>query len=318
MRAIQIHEFGGPEVLTLHEVDDPTPGAGEVVVLLKAVGINPVETYQRSGSQGYNRALPFTPGADGAGVVHAVGSDVERVAVGDRVYVAGSLTGTYAEACLCTADQVHPLPEALSFEQGACLWINYGTAYRALFQRGGAVAGERVLIHGATGGVGVAAVEWARLRGLDCFATFGSADGDALLAELGVSRRFSHRDAGHAQAIAEASGGVDLIVEMLANVNLEIDLDMLAPGGRVVVVGSRGSIEITPRKLMRREADVRGLMLYGSTPAERREIHAAIAAAGRAGALAPRIQRVLPLAEAPEAHRAVMEDPSLGKIVLTP
>lgn len=318
MKAIQVEEFGGPEVLKLREVDDPTPQAGEVVVLLKAVGVNPVETYQRAGSQGYNRPRPFTPGVDGAGVVHAVGDGVEGIAVGDRVYVAGSVTGTYAEACRCTADQVHPLPESLSFEQGACLWVNYGTAYRALFQRGTAVAGERVLVHGATGGVGVAAVEWARVRGLECYATYGSSDGERLLEALGVSRRFSHRDVDHAQAIADASGGIDLIVEMLANVNLETDLDMLAPGGRVVIVGSRGSIEITPRKLMSREADVRGLMLYSSTPEELREIHASIGAAGRAGALAPRIQNRHPLAEAPEAHRAVMEDPSLGKIVLIP
>ncbi|MFW5826030.1 MAG: NADPH:quinone reductase [bacterium] len=320
MRAIVINEFGGPEVLQLRDVDDPKPGEGEVVVRLHAAGVNPVETYQRSGSQGYNRPLPFTPGADGAGVVEAVGADVDRLAVGDRVYTAGSKTGTYAELALCSVDQVNPLPQSLSFEEGACLWINYGTAYRALFQRGAARSGERVLIHGATGGVGVAAVQWARYRGLDVYATHGSSDGRALLAGNGVANLFSHRDENHGAQILEATGGegVDLVVEMLANVNLEADLDMLAHGGRVVVVGSRGTIEITPRKLMGREADVRGLMLGKAADEELAEIHAMIAAAGANGALRPVIQKTLPLGEAPEAHRAVMEDPSHGKIVLTP
>lgn len=320
MKAIVITEFGGPEVLQLQEVDDLEPSHGEVVVRLQAVGVNPVETYQRAGSQGYNRPLPFTPGADGAGIVEAVGSDVEKVAVGDRVYTAGSKSGTYAELALCTVDQVHRLPDALSFEEGACLWINYATAYRALFQRGAARSGERVLIHGATGGVGVAAVQWARYRGLELYGTYGSEDGKALLAEEGVSNLFSHRDGNHASQILEATGGagVNLIVEMLADVNLEEDLDMLAAGGRVVVVGSRGTIEITPRKMMRREADIRGLMLFKASPEELTEIHAMIAAAGSNGALRPVIQKSLPLTEASEAHRAVLEDPSHGKIVLLP
>jgi NADPH:quinone reductase len=320
MKAIVISEFGAPEVLQVREVDDPWPGAGEVVVRVHAVGVNPVETYQRAGSQGYNRPLPFTPGADGAGVVEAVGDKVDRLAAGDRVYTAGSKTGTYAQMALCSSAQIHPLPEQLSFEEGACLWINYGTAYRALFQRGAARSGERVLIHGATGGVGIAAVQWASYRGLEVYATYGSTEGEGLLADHGVAHRFSHRDGNHATQIFEATGGtgVDLVVEMLANVNLEADLDMLAPGGRVVVVGSRGTIEITPRKLMGREADVRGLMLAGATPEESTEIHAMIAAAGAHGALRPVIQKTLPLAEAPEAHRAVMDDPSHGKIVLLP
>jgi NADPH:quinone reductase len=320
MRAIVINEFGGPEVLRVQEVDDPKPGDGEVVVRLHAAGVNPVETYQREGSQGYNRPLPFTPGADGAGVVEAVGDGVDGRAVGDRVYTAGSKTGTYAELALCSVEQVHPLPQSLSFEEGACLWINYGTAYRALFQRGAARPGERVLIHGATGGVGVAAVQWARYRGLEVYATYGSAEGRALLADQGVEKLFSHRDDNHAAQILESTGGtgVDLIVEMLANVNLEADLDMLARNGRVVVVGSRGTIEITPRKLMGREADVRGLMLAGATQRELAGIHATIAAAGRSGALRPVIQRTLPLDEAPEAHRAVIDDRSHGKIVLLP
>ena len=321
MKAIVIDRFGEPEVMVLREIPDPRPAAGQVLVRLKAAGVNPVETYQRAGSHGYsNRPLPFTPGADGAGVVEAVGDGVTGLRPGDRVYIGGSLTGTYAELCLCTASQVHPLPASLSFEQGACLWINYGTAYRALFQRGAARAGETVLVHGATGGVGVAAVQWARLRGLHAIGTYGSAAGEELLAAQGVAQRFDHKSPAHLQQVLDATGGkgVDVIVEMLANVNLASDLGLLARGGRVVIVGSRGDVQITPRMLMAREADVRGLMLGMASEAELAEIHAATASAMEAGAIRPVIQQSLPLARAADAHRAVMEAASHGKIVLVP
>lgn len=319
MKAIVIERFGEPEVMVLKEAADPRPAAGQVLVRLEAAGVNPVETYQRAGSHGYsNRPLPFTPGADGAGVVRAVGEGVVGPRPGDRVYTSGSLTGTYAELCLCTPAQVHPLPAGLSFEQGACLWVNYGTAYRALFQRGAARAGDTVLVHGATGGVGVAAVQWARLRGLRVIGTYGSEAGESLLASLGVELRFDHRSPAHGRQALEATGGrgADVIVEMLANVNLGSDLELLARGGRVVVVGSRGDVQITPRLLMAREADVRGLMLAGASDAELAEIHAATAAGIEAGAIRPVIQQSLPLAQAPAAHRAVMEAASRGKIVL--
>ncbi len=320
MKAIVVHEFGGPEVLKLEDVPDPHPGPGEIIVRLKAIGVNPVETYQRAGGQGYTIPRPFTPGADGAGVVESIGPDITGFARGDRVYVAGSMSGTYAEQCRCTPEQVHHLPAPVSFEHGACLWINYGTAYRALFTRGGALAGDRVLIHGATGGVGIAAVQWARYRGLESFATYGSPEGESMLHDQNVAHCFSHKDPDHIKAVLDATdgNGVDLVVEMLANVNLERDLDALAPGGRVVVVGSRGTVEITPRKLMAREADIRGLMLYRAPPRELVEVHASINAAGNVGALRPVIQASVPLAEAAEAHRIVMEESSHGKVLLIP
>ncbi len=320
MKAISVERFGDPEVMVLKEIADPRPAEGQVLVRVKAAGVNPVETYQRAGSQGYNRTLPFTPGADGAGVVEAVGAGVPGVRPGDRVYTTGSITGTYAELCLCAAGQVHPLSERLTFEQGACLWVNYGTAYRALFQRGEARAGDTVLVHGATGGVGIAAVQWARMRGLRVIGTYGSEPGARLLASQGVELRFDHKSPDHFQRILDATGGrgVDLIVENFAHVNLTGDPGALARGGRIVIVGSRGDVQITPRMLMAREADVRGLLLYMSSEAELAEIHAATAGAIEAGAIRPVIQESIPLRDAPRAHRAVMEAPSHGKIVLVP
>ncbi len=320
MRAIIVSSHGGPEVLKLEQRPDLSPSADQVVVDIHAAGVNPVETYQRAGSQGYAGQLPFTPGGDGAGTVRETGSNVSGLSVGDRVYVAGSITGTYADQCLCRADQVFRLPDSLSFEQGAALWVNYGTSFRALFQRGGARPGDRLLIHGATGGVGVAALQWAWLFGLETFGTYGSPHGRELVIAQGASGAVDHTAADHSEELSKAAGpsGFDVIVEMLANVNLELDLGLLSRRGRVLIVGSRGSIEITPRQLMGREADVRGVMLYGASPREVAEIHAAIAAGARGGAISPIIHERIKLEDAGRAHELIMESGSHGKIVLVP
>jgi NADPH2:quinone reductase len=297
--------------MRLRDWDRPEPKAGEVEVKLEAIGINPVDTYQRAGSQGYRPELPFVPGIDGAGTVSAIGGGVQRLSVGDRVYLAGGPGGVYAEYCIRREAEVAPLPSSLGFEEGACLWVNYATAFRALAQRGGAESGDRVLIRGATGGVGVAAVQFAKKLGLAVAGSYGSREGERLLAEQGVSERFPH-------ANVPSDAPYDLIIEMLANVNLGSDLSLLAPGGRVLVVGSRGKVEITPRLLMRNEADVRGVLLYGATDAEREQIHQAIADAAGSGHLKPVVQERLSLADAPDAHRRVMRSPSHGKIILIP
>ncbi|HYX42813.1 MAG TPA: alcohol dehydrogenase catalytic domain-containing protein, partial [Pyrinomonadaceae bacterium] len=174
MKTIRVHEFGGPEVLRLEEVEAPQAGAGQVVVRVAAAGVNPVEVYIRSGMYARKPELPFTPGMDGAGTVEACGADVQRVRAGDRVYIAGSLSGTYAERALCLESQVHPLPAAVSFQQGAAMGVPYATAYRALFDRGQAKPSETVLVHGATGGVGIAAVQLARAAGLTVIGTGGT------------------------------------------------------------------------------------------------------------------------------------------------
>lgn len=320
MHAIQVHAHGGPEVLEFVELPELEPAEDQIRVDLEAAGVNPVDTYQRAGSQGYARELPFTPGIDGAGVVSAVGSPDLGFGTGDRVYLAGSLTGTYATQCLCSPDQLDVLPEQLSFEQGAALWVNYATAYRALFQRGNATTAERVLVHGATGGVGVAAVQWCKHHGIAVAGTYGSSEGRKLLDSLGVSEYADHGSADHASALGRIAGesAFDIIIEMLANENLELDLSLLSRGGRVLVVGSRDKVEITPRLLMRNESDVRGVMLYGATAEERQEIHQAIKGGARAGAISPVVQERVPLRDAAAAQRLVMAGGSHGKITLIP
>lgn len=319
MKAIRVQQFGGPEVLLLEEVPTPIPGPGQVLVDVRAIGVNPVETYQRSGSNP-NLARPYTPGMDAAGVIAAVGAGVTEVKEGDRVYTSDTLTGSYAEYALCAEHAVHPLPENISFQQGAAINIPYATAYRALVHRAQAKAGEIVFIHGASGGVGVASTQLARALGLTVVGTAGTSAGLQLVQQQGAHHVLNHREAGYLEkAMALTDGrGFGIILEMLANVNLAKDLPLLSKFGRVIVIGSRGKIEITPRDMMARDADIRAMMLFNASPEELREIHAALAAGLENDTLRPVVGRELPLAEAAQAHVAVLEPGAIGKIVLVP
>ncbi len=318
MLAIRVHEFGPPDVLRLEDVPRPEPKAGQALVRIMAAGVNPVDTYIRSGLF-YKKELPYTPGTDAAGIVEAVGEGVEGLRPGERVYTSGSLTGTYAEFALCKATQLHRLSERLSFAQGACVGVPYATAYRALMHKAKALAGESVLVHGATGGVGIATVQLGKAFGMTVIGTGGSERGRRLATDEGAQHVLDHRDPGHlAQAARIAGNGLDVIIEFLANVNLAGDLKALSPSGRVVVVGNRGSIEIDPRELMARDASIIGMSLFNASEKELASIHSALIAGFEAGYLRPVVGKEMKLAQAPEAHRAIIEESAYGKIVLTP
>lgn len=320
MKAIRVRELGPPSVMKIENIEAPPPGRGQVLVRIHAAGVNPVDTYIRSGAYAVKPALPYTPGTDGAGVVQNVGDEVMNVKTGDRVYTASTITGTYAELALCDARQVYPLPEGLTFSQGAGIFVPYATAQRALFQKAQAKAGETVLIHGGSGGVGTAAIQMARAAGLTVIATAGTQRGLELVREQGADHAANHKEDGYTNTILDLTGGkgVDIVLEMLANVNLGKDLTLLAPHGRVVVIGSRGAVEINPRDAMAREAVVMGMVLWNATPAELSEIHAALAVGFENGSLKPVVGQELPLEDAPKAHEAVMEPGAFGKIVLLP
>jgi NADPH2:quinone reductase len=320
MKAIRVHEFGGPEVMKLEDVPDLTAGPGQVVVSVKAVGVNPVDSYIRAGTYAVKPPLPYTPGMDAAGTVEAVGEGVESVKVQERVYVAGTLRGAYAEQALCDASQVHRLPKRVSFAQGAGVNVPYATAYRALYNRAHGQPGETVLVHGASGGVGIAAVQMARAGGLTVIGTAGTEKGRKLVLEQGAHHVVDHRKEGYAEEIMTLTKGrgVDVILEMLANVNLARDLTLLALRGRVVVIGNRGSIEINPRATMQRDLSILGLTLMNATKEELVGIHAALIAGLESGTLNPVVGRQMPLADAPLAHGAVVEPGAYGKIILIP
>ncbi|MDX2017716.1 MAG: NADPH:quinone reductase [Planctomycetota bacterium] len=335
MLAIRVHSFGGPEVLRLDTVPAlPAPGPTQVLVRLSAAGVNPVDTYIRAGNYG-PREFPFTPGMDGAGVVEALGAEVAArrpdLAPGARVWVCRSVTGTYAQFALCEMHQVRPLPARLSFEQGAGVGVASLTAWSALFQRGRARAGETVLVRGASGGVGQAAVTLAKAAGLRVVATAGTPEGRALVEQLGADVVVDHRAPDCEQRLLDAAAkldsraprpanipaGPDVVIEVLANVNLAKDLALVGFRGRIVVVGNRGEITLNPRAAMARDASVLGMSLMNLQPAEWEEACAAVGAALASGVLTPRVAQVFDLADAPRAHERVM-DPAgaLGKLVL--
>jgi NADPH2:quinone reductase len=320
MKAIRVQEFGGPEVLRLEDVPDPQAAAGQVVVRVRAAGVNPVDTYIRGGVHAVKPQLPFTPGLDAAGEIEAVGEGVTRLHVGQRVYTAGSLTGTYAELALCEEAQAHALPERVSFAEGAGVFTPYATAYRALFQRAGGRPGETVLVHGASGGVGTAAVQLARAAGFNIIGTGGTEEGRKLVAEQGAQHVLDHHAPDYLEQLSTITGGrgVDVILEMLANVNLNKDLGVLAKGGRVVVIGSRGSVEINPRLLMSHDGIILGMSLFNASPQELASVHAALAKGLETGTLRPVVGRELPLREAARAHEEVLKPGAYGKIVLVP
>ena len=324
MKAIRAHQFGDPSVMTLEEVPEPEAGAGQVLVDIKAAGVNPVDTYIRSGQYAFLPPLPYTPGSDAAGVVVAVGSEVPGIKVGDRVYVMGTIDGrawgAYAQRAVCTIDQVHHLPSHITFAEGAGVGVPYVTAWRALFDRGRAVPGETVLIHGASGAVGVGAVQMASAAGLRVFGTAGSERGRALAREQGAHEVFDHTAAGYEKDIVAKTGGrgVDLVIEMLANVNLVRDLDLIAKRGRIVIVGNRGALELNPRAIMGKDATIVGFTNFNVLPGELATAHAAIVAGMERSGYKPQVGKELPLEDAPRAHEDVLKPGAYGKIVLIP
>jgi NADPH:quinone reductase len=320
MKAIVVHEFGAPEVMKLEEFPTPKAGAGQAVVRIHAAGVNPFDTYMRAGTYAIKPQLPYIPGGEGAGVVHAVGEGVTRFKVGDRVYVGHPVTGTYAEYTLALESQLHRLPEKTSFNQGAGIYVAWGTAYHALYHHAHARASETLLVHGASGGVGIAAVQIARAMGMTIIGTAGTDKGLELVRREGAHHAFNHRTAGYTDAVLKATNGrgVDVVLEMLANVNLAADLKLLARFGRVIIIGSRGDITITPRDLMARTSSVRGFVLWGISEADEADVHAGLYAGLENGTVRPIVGKELPLGEAPRAHKDVMEPGAHGKIILVP
>ena len=320
MKAIRVHAFGGPEQLRLEDVPEPKPGPEQVVVKIHAAGVNPVETYIRTGTHAVKPELPYTPGGDGAGEIVAVGEELAGPLAGDRVYVAGSVSGTYAERTVADVDDMYSLPDDITFAQGAAVGIPYATAYRALHQRACAGPGETVLVHGASGAVGIASVQLAAAHGNVVIGTAGTERGKELVAAQGADHVLDHNASGYLDELMDLTGdrGVDVILEMLSDVNLDRDLAVLATGGRVVVIGCRGTVEINPRQAMLRDAAILGMILFNASPEERDRIHAALAAGLRNGTLRPVVREEMPLAQAAAAHEKVLAPGAYGKIVLVP
>jgi NADPH:quinone reductase len=314
MKAILVTAFGGPDVLSYADVADPTPGPGEMLIRVRASGVNPVDTYVRSGAYGaFAGKPPFIAGTELAGEV------VEGPREGERVYAAqtAGLRNTGAHAELAVVKHAWTIPEHLSFEEAAAIPVAYGTAYRALVDRGGMKAGDVVLIHGASGGVGQAATQVARALGATVIGTASTDAGKAAATDAGANHVFDHSQPGYLEQVRTASArGIDLVIEMLANVNLDHDLDLLSPGGRVVIVGSRGRVEIDPRKTMGKETDIRGMTLWGGGDDGLDRAFKAVNDLFASRRLWPAVAQTFKLADAALAQKRVMESGSTGKLVL--
>jgi NADPH2:quinone reductase len=319
MKAIVVSEFGAPEVLKLEEIPTPEFDEHQILVRVKAAGVNPVDAYVRSGVYPALPKLPYTPGKDSAGIVEAVGENVTNFKVGDRVYTADSVSGTYAELVVCQENQVALLPDNISFEQGAGIFVPFATSFRALFQKAKAKKGETVLVHGASGGVGIAAIQWAKNAGLKVIGTAGSEAGKQLAKEQGADYVFDHSKNNYLNEILEATEGkgVEIILEMLANVNLVKDFDVLAKYGRIVVIGNRGSLDFNPRLTMGKDATIYGMALFNFSPAEKQEIQEVIYQGLSENYLNPVVGKTFPLDSAPQAHHQVIESKAFGKIIIT-
>jgi NADPH2:quinone reductase len=328
MKAILVREHGGPEVLQLEDLPDPTPNADQVLVRLRAVGVNPVDVYIRAGAYARKPALPFIPGSDAGGEIESVGANVKTYKPGDRVFIHGTAAanthghygGAYAQKAVCNLDHIYRLPPQVSFAQGAAMGVPYATAYRALFHRAQARPGETVLIHGATGGVGLAATQIAHAHGLTVLGTGSSDAGLQSVRASGADAVFNHGNVGYLDEIMKTTEGrgVDVVLEMAAHVNLDKDLGLLANRGRIVVIGNRGRVEIDARQAMGKDASILGMTLFNISDADMASINAYMMAALANGTLKPVVGKEFALADAAKAQDAVMAPGSHGKIVLVP
>lgn len=343
MKAVVLTGTGGPGVMQVREMPDPPVGLGEVRIAVRAAGINFADTMARVGLYPDAPKPPCVLGYEVAGEVESVGEDVSAHKAGDRV-IAGTRFGGQAELVTVPEAQVLPLPERLSFEQGAAFPVNYGTAYAALVVMGGLKAADRVLIHAAAGGVGISATQIARNIGAEIFGTASLAKHDAIRAQ-GVKHTIDYRARDfEAETMRITDGeGVDMVMDALGPTSFRKDYRLLRPGGRLVMYGlsevtnERGrDLPATLKSLvkmpfatmpwwkslpvMNENKGVFGLnMLHwwdreGSLDRLTEPLMADLAT----GRLEPVVAEAFPFERAPDAHEFIAERRNVGKVVLFP
>lgn len=322
MRAIRVHEFGGPEVMRFEAAPEPVAGPGEVVVRMRAVSVNFGDYLVCRGAYRDQSASgrPLTPGLEGAGVVEAVGEGVAWPVAGERVF--GWINGSYAEQVAVSAARLMPIPPALSFEQAAVCPVVCSTAWMALAELARVQPGERALVHAAGSGVGTAAVQTARALGAWVAATAGADWKLERARELGADLGLNYAEGDFAEALLAATGGegVDVALEGVGRATFPATVRAMAPLGRIVVYGSPSGARV---ELDTRLAIFRNLTFYGlaiTTPPRTEQTIAAYRERGLPlladGRVRPIIHRRFALAEAAEAHRVMLGREQFGKLVL--
>jgi NADPH:quinone reductase-like Zn-dependent oxidoreductase len=336
MKAIVIDRHGPPEVLRLKEIPEPKPGPGEVLVRLRAAGINFADLFSRLGLYPDAPKPPFTPGLEASGEIEAVGSDVGGLRAGQRVMVLAR-SGGYAEKMCVPAAQAVEMASEMSFEQGAALPVNYLTAYHMLFRMGSVRRGERVLIHAAAGGVGLAAIELCRIAGAEIFATASAAKFDFLRAR-GVEHLVDYRTQDFERDVLRMTGGegVDMVLDAVGGETLQKSYRLLRPAGRLMTFGFSAAMtgvrinywktglawfrnpRFNPLRMMRENRAVIGVHIGHLAPETLREEYAALLRFFEEGRIQPYVGKTFPLAEASLAHRFIHERKNLGKVLLIP
>lgn len=322
MKAIHVHEFGGPEVMKYEEAGDPAAGPGQILVEVRAAGVNPVDTTFRSGAHPLSKSLklPWRPGIDAAGEVIEVGAGVEGFKAGDRVFGA-AMTGSYAEKAALNGLRTAHIPSNLSFEDCASFPVVLYTAFYAVVVKAGIQPGQTFLIHAGAGGVGSMAIQIAKASGARVITTVSSKEKADVAASLGADVVVNYRDEDFADRCASETGGrgVDAVIEMVAAENFDGSCRALKKGGVMVLLGSgtgknpTGSVSYPP--FYSKDIDVRGMSLFNADPVFQdmlRQVNHLL----EAGKVRPLLGEVIPIAEAARAHEVLMTGKVAGKIVL--
>lgn len=324
MKAVRMHDYGGPDVLVYEEVDKPAPGPKQVLVRVRAATVNRVDVAVRENRFPTPRKPPKIIGSDGAGTVEEVGADVTTVTVGEDVFFQGlgvGSEGSYAEYVLLAEEQAVPKPATLSFVEAAAMGLVFPTAYHGLVDKAHVAAGETVLVQGGSGGVGSAAVQLAKAFGARVLTTVSNQAGADLVRELGADVAIDRTQGDVADRVRELTDGrgVDVIVELATSQNLGLDVTMLTKDGRIACIGQGGGPEATVPvgAAIGRSAAILFLSLNNAGRAGVARIMKEIAHLVEQGRIAPVIGEELPLAEARRAHE-LLARPHLGKIVLVP
>ncbi len=343
MRAVVITRHGPPEVLRVEERPDPPVGPGDVRIAVRAAGINFADTMARAGTYPDAPRPPCVVGYEVAGEVESVGEGVEGVSAGDRV-LAGTRFGGYAELVTVPANQALPLPDSLSFEEGAAFPVNYGTAYAALVIMAGLKEGERALIHAAGGGVGIASTQIAKARGAEVFGTASASKHDAIRAQ-GVDHPIDYRSTDFAEEVMRITGGegVDVIIDAIGPSSFRKDYRILRQGGRLVMYGA-SEIQTGERRDLRAVAKALTSMPLATMPwwksaaimNENKGVFGLnmlswwdregnldrmldpLRAGVETGQLRPVVAEAFPFDQAADAHRFIAERKNVGKVVLVP
>ena len=320
MHAIRVHEHGGPEVLTLETVDDPSPGPGEAVVRMESIGVNFIDCYFRKGQ--YKTALPLTPGSEGAATVAAVGAGVVDVAVGDRV-ASQNFVGAYAELARARADRLVPLPDGLSARDGAAAMLQGMTAHYLAASTHTLQAGDCCLVHAAAGGVGLLLCQIARRHGAFVIGTVSTDEKAALAREAGANETILYTRQDFVAEVKRITGGagVQVVYDSVGATTFLKGLDCLAPRGLMALFGqSSGPVSPLDPQLLNQKGSLfltrPTLAHYVATPADLRWRAGEVLGWVRDGSLRLRIDRDLPLANAADAHRALEARETTGKVLL--